>query len=281
MNFRYNEKERLNWLKSIFPEFKDEPWHKNPVYHPEIDFMYGKFFKKEGEIKQMEIDTSKIIGIDYYPHYNGNPYRKPLEGMINWMDLFYSLVRLERIIDNFKSKEALINHIYTDNDKKHVNMYGCHYVTTSGQHRLCLAKLLGLKKVKVSVQKHRLNKQLFIRERLTKKNHKFYLTNKLMTGKYNINPSSSRYNEYLVLKIAGRVVSIHKDIQNEFIQYYNSFKNYQILSFLYSKKSPTNIRLINQAKDLKILKSLIIKHKMNIIKTDSIPTKIILDEYLF
>lgn len=171
MGFRYDEKERLDWLKSIFPEFKDEPWHKNPVYHPEIDFIYGKYFKETGKKELIEINPSHIIGISYGFEYNGKPFREPRQEMINWIDLFYSLKRLDRVIDNFKSKEDLINHIHHNKDEKHVDMYGSHYITTSGQHRLCLAKLLGVKKVKVSVQKHRLNKQLFVRDRQIRNSH--------------------------------------------------------------------------------------------------------------
>ncbi len=261
MSFRYNETQRLDWLKSIFPEFKKEPWHTLPVYHPEIDFLYEKFFEEESKSELIEIDPSKIIGIKYSYGYNGNPYRKPREYMINWMDLFYLLRRLDRVIDNFKSKDDLIAHIHRNIDKKRVRKYGNHYITTSGQHRLCLAKLLGLKKVKVSVTKYNLNKSFFARERRTENNYNFYFTQNFVKDMYDINDRECANNDYIILKLAGESIFMHKKMQTNFIDYYNNFKNYQVFNFLYSKSDNNKPIRIEKPYDLKRLKSLIPKHK--------------------
>lgn len=261
MSFKYDDKQRLDWLKSVFPEFKKEPWHKEPVYHPEIDFFYEKFFKQEGKSELTEIDPSKIIGIKYSYLYNGNLYREPRKNMINWMDLFHSLVRLDSVIDNFNSKKDLIEHIHRNIDEKHVRMYGNHYITTSGQHRLCLAKLLGLKKVKVSVTKYKLNKPSFVREKRTENNYNFYCTQNLVKGKYDINNSKRNDNDYIILRLGGEYVSVHKKLQTGFIDYYNNFKNHQVWDFLYSKSKRVNHLAIKQPEDYKKLRSLVAKHK--------------------
>ncbi len=261
MSFRYSAKQRLDWLKSIFPEFKEEPWHAEPVYHPEIDFFYDNFFEEESKSELIEIDPSKIISIKYSYGYNGNPYREPREDMINWMDLFYSLRRLDDVIDNFKSKEDLIVHIHRNLDKKRVRKYGDHYVTTSGQHRLCLAKLLGLKRVKVSVTKYNLNKLFFTRERRTENNYNFYLAQNFVKDKYNMNDRECTNNDYIILKLAGKSVFVNKKLQANFIEYYNNFKNHQILNFLYPESEKTNPIRIEKLDDLKKIRRLIGKHK--------------------
>ncbi|WP_233899272.1 hypothetical protein [Tenacibaculum piscium] len=258
MSFKYDDKQRLDWLKSVFPEFKKKPWHNEPVYHPEIDFFYEDFFKQEGENELTEIDPSKIIGIKYSYLYNGNLYREPRENMINWMHLFHSLVRLDRVIDNFNSKKDLIEHIHRNMDEKHVRMYGTHYISTSGQHRLCLAKLLGLKKVKAFVTKYKLDKPSFVREKRTEKNYNFYIANNLINDKYNI--SSQKDWSLIHLYLDGKKVAIHKNLQSHFIGYYTNLKNYQLLNLLYPLNKHYK-RTIEKAEEIKDLKYLIARHK--------------------
>lgn len=139
---KYTSLERLKWLKLIEPNFKLKEWHYNNVERPE-DIKNFNLYRNPKRYTS-SICPQDIIGIDYGFGYNWSK-------KINWLELFYNLKRLEWVIDNFKNKEDLLNHIHHNKSVKFVEKYGDKYITKSGQHRLCLAKLLEIPKIEVEV----------------------------------------------------------------------------------------------------------------------------------
>ncbi len=162
---KYDFKERKNWIKSYQPNFNIQDWHNNKVYHP-TDIKYLSFYEKVSARKQ-KINPSNIIGIEYAWAYNCPSSNRS----VDWLYLLRNLKRLDRVIDGFKSKESLIQHIHKDEDPKSVKKYGGNYFTTSGQHRLCIAKYLEVNSVEVNVEEFRLNKKLLARELRIQKLH--------------------------------------------------------------------------------------------------------------
>ncbi|MCT2561791.1 hypothetical protein [Chryseobacterium herbae] len=158
---KYNTTERENWLESIHPDFNKQLFHHDPVLHP-CHIIHSDFFTRK-EIVSEYISPSKICGLEYAWGYNCPAY-KSKEWRMEWIEMIHYLRRLDRVIDNFKTKAEVLAHIHKDNDPKVVKQYGDHYFTTSGQHRLCLAKFLEVGQVKVSVHKYVLNRDLFKRE---------------------------------------------------------------------------------------------------------------------
>ncbi len=127
MGYQYNDEERLQWLKSVCPEFKDQNWHTDLVYDP-TDLLYFSFFK-EGKTSSEKIDPSKIIGIEYGFAYNCPSLRSfgGDSGIINWMELFLMLRRLDYVINNFKDREQLTDHIRNNPSIKTVWKFGDHF----------------------------------------------------------------------------------------------------------------------------------------------------------
>src|SRR5690606_29129091 len=109
------------------------------------------YYEVGREIKS--ISPKIICGIEYGDGYND---RKD----INWLELFISLKRLNRVVRNFRTYEEIIKHIhYPHKDEKQVSQFGNHYFTSSGQHRLCLAKLLDVESVEVKIIKYKLDEE--------------------------------------------------------------------------------------------------------------------------
>lgn len=73
------ENERLAWLKSIYPQFKDKKHLYENVYRP-YDLKYYKFFDEQANDYTTEINPKNIIGIDYGYAYN-------FDTKINWHQL--------------------------------------------------------------------------------------------------------------------------------------------------------------------------------------------------
>lgn len=248
----YTDNEKLDWLKLIYPNFKNEDWHNENVYKP-TDLKYFEFFdKKESYIAT--ITPKNIIGIKYYPNYN---YHKS----ITWIELFFELHRLNRVIDNFKNIDDLTRHIVKNIDLKQVYKYGGHFFTTSGQHRLCLAKLLEISSINVSVVEYKLNKPKLVRSlKLIKYQNLFKHINVHATGN-NL--------ENIHFKISDRYIKMKFELFEAFIKYYHNyqvFKPFQkIQLFLIGLRNKANIGYdfeINSKNDIKKLNYLILKNKI-------------------
>jgi hypothetical protein len=261
MSRKYDEKERLAWLKSIYPDFQKKEWHDDLVYDPS-DLKYYKFFK-QGKYTRQKIDPSKIIGIEYAYSYNCPSLRRFGGGIINWIDLFSWLKRLDRVIDNFKTIEELTNHIHNDRDGKAVYKIGDHFFTTSGQHRLCLAKLIGLKEVEVLVITHKLDKEKLVRELKTEKAFDFYCENKMVDGKYD-GMDQIKWDS-ISIRLNERHLSLKKKVQEEFIENYKNIRTNilsKIFYFLFFNNATD--RFVSNSKEINDLKYLMYKHKYSL-----------------
>ena len=161
MPYKYSEKEREQWLRSIYPAYVQQTWHNTPVYHPS-HIKHLPYFTRAKTTTE-RICPKKICGIQYAYHYNCPAY-KPKDWRLLWIEFFRSLKRLDWVIDNFNDLDSVINHIHTNKEQKWVMRYGDHYFTRGGQHRLCLAKFLDVEQVEVDVVHFELNKEAFRRE---------------------------------------------------------------------------------------------------------------------
>lgn len=166
MSYKYSDKERIQWLESLNPNFKTQTWHNNVVYHPS-HIQHLLFFKKDNSVIE-KIDPAKICGIEYAYAYNCPTHKKD-NWRYHWSELLTDLKRLDWVIDNFDSREKVVNHINNNKENKVVLQYGKQYFTISGQHRLGLAKFLDLPEVEVIVEKHVMDRELFTREMRFKK----------------------------------------------------------------------------------------------------------------
>lgn len=137
------EVERSLWLSEIYPEFEYQTWHSEEVITEENMINYS-FFKQTSKVYMTKINPKDIVGIRRI----GYDY----EDQTNWLKLFYSLKRLDKVIKKNKCLEDLILHINNPNkEKKTVIKYNDHYFIGLGLHRLCLSKILELKEVEVEV----------------------------------------------------------------------------------------------------------------------------------
>lgn len=221
MLFKYSFEERKSWLKSFQPNYENQKWHNNKVYHP-TDLIHFDFFKLY-KIYNAKIDTKDIIGIEYGFEYNCPTYGKR---NIDWNYMLESLKRLDRVVNNFKTKKKLISHIHKNNDTKTVLKYGNNYFITSGQHRLCLAKYLEINEVKVSVHEYKLDKNSFIHEKFIKKEYSKLLNYKLVDDKY----VQDLKNDFISLKLEEGSISIHKKLVKQFLDRYKILKKKKYLA---------------------------------------------------
>lgn len=258
------EHERITWLKNIYPEFKEEKRFEENVYRP-CDLKYFDFFNREEKQYTTVINPKDIVGIEYGLGYNY--YRK-----INWYELLCNLRRLDHVMNNFKTKKEVIDHIhrhYSENDNKCVWKFGTCYFSVDGQHRLCLAKFLDVQSVEVSVTEFKLDKERLIRYKKIKSIindlYKHHFTNKIDNEKL-IEDSKQKdfclfiYNELVVIDI---------DLIPDFIKYYESHMEHKLFykiqlfinNILHTSEHEKNIKLKTK-NDFKKANSLIIKHKM-------------------
>jgi len=172
----------------------------------------------------------------------------------------------------FKTKEDIINHIhykYGGAESKYVWKFGKHYFTTSGQHRLCLAKFLNIESVEVYVTAFKLNKERLVRYKKIKafanNLHKYHFIHRIEDEELR----EDSINKDFYIFISKKLVIINIDLIPEFIKYYESFRIYKsvykiqifINDFLYPNEKGKNIELKTK-KDFNKVNTLIIKHKI-------------------
>lgn len=219
MPFKYNEIEREDWIKSMAPNYVLQNWHNDIVYHP--DHIIHKEFFRQTTIQKEYISPSKICGIEYFGSYNC-PAHKSKDWRLYWIEMLHQLKRLDSVIDSFKSRQSLITHIHNNKDLKCVMQFGDHYITTSGQHRLCLAKFLELDEVLVSVQKYELDRDLFRRELNIERNVPFLTQNGFINSNYT--RSLNSYS-HLYLKGDKETVVLKKEFIHYLIHRFNILKD--------------------------------------------------------
>jgi hypothetical protein len=142
------------WLKSICGEqIKDSAWHDdlvlrvgqicNPNIHYRVNYI------------EEYINPANIIGIDYGFVYNFNKD-------ISWIYFLNNLRRFPEIRRKQHSFDSIVEHITSDKyDQKCVCKFGEKYFTFNGQHRMCLAKFMGLSSVKVLVHEYIENESVY------------------------------------------------------------------------------------------------------------------------
>ena len=252
---KYNFEEREIWVKSFQSNYENQKWHNDKVYHP-TELKHYDFFEPYKNY-DLKISPKDIIGIDYAYGYNCPIYGS---NNIDWNYILKWLKRLDRVIDNFKDIENMTEHIRTNKDQKSVSKYGNNYFTTSGQHRLCLAKYLELNDVEVYVQEFKLNKKKFVQEKYIEKVYSKLSDYNLVDSKYEYNLKSN----FISLKISNEIVYIHKSLVKEFLNRYELLlkKNYiAIPSILKSIFQPAyKNKTIRKSSELNTLDFIILKH---------------------
>lgn len=216
MSYKYSDEERIQGLQSLNPGFKNQTWHDDIVFHP-TQIIYTEFFNQGKAVKE-KIDPSKICGIEYFDHYN-SPMYKPMDWSYKWLQFYVDLKRLDWVIDNFRTKEKVIDHIHNNKESKAVFQYGDHYFTIGGQHRLFLAKFLELEEVEVTVIKYKLDRERFKREMKFQEYIPILLDHKFLSDWYENNSDHS----FVHLDIGNETIFVKK-YQVEYI-----LKRYEIL----------------------------------------------------
>lgn len=178
MSYKYNYKDREQWIESFNCNFKNQTWHNDKVYHPS-EIIYSPFFEIAKQYTDF-IDPKNICGIEYAWQYNC-PSFKSENYEYYWLNLLHDLKRLDRVIDNFTTKETLLQHIHNNIDEKVVKKYGNHLFTISGQHRLCISKFIEIEAVEVFIIEYKLNKKLFSNELNLDKNMPYLINNEIVT----------------------------------------------------------------------------------------------------
>ncbi len=138
------------WLNKNIVEIGEEDWHDDMVM--KISNIPDYEFFEPGSIEVGNINPKDIKGINYFPDYNSSKD-------ITWMGLLNELKRFYRIKKNMKSHAQLIEHVHNDYkiERRTVSKYRDIYITTCGQHRLCLAKFLNVEKVTVTITEYKIN----------------------------------------------------------------------------------------------------------------------------
>ncbi len=109
----YSDKDKLDWLKCINPNFKNEDWHNKNVYKP-TDLRYYDFFEEHKKY-DADINPNQIIGIEYAFNYN-------FHNNITWVELFLRLKRLDWVINKFKNVDELSKHIHLNYQSIYITM---------------------------------------------------------------------------------------------------------------------------------------------------------------
>ncbi|ASE62110.1 hypothetical protein CEQ15_11705 [Chryseobacterium indologenes] len=257
MSYKYSDEQRIEWLRSLHPEFDNQNWHDEIVVHFSHITNFD-FFRSAGTFRE-KIDPSKICGIDYSYGYNCVMY-KPKDWRYYWLPFFTDLRRLDRVIENFHTKEKVIDHIHFAKEAKTVVQYGDHYFTIGGQHRLCLAKFLEVPEVEVDVIKYVLDRDHFIREMRFRK---------AIPKLKELGFISSDYEEdinydFCIFEFAGDFVSIKKKYANYILKRYESLKIMPFKGYLnYIKAMDVRYyerNMIDEDNKLYILDSYLLKH---------------------
>lgn len=261
MSRKYNSTERENWMKSIEPNYNNQIWHGDQVYHP-TQIKHYKFFKRI-KIYDEYINPKKIHGLEYAYAYNCPSCG---DRIIDWKDMLHWLKRLDRVIDNFKTKEELIRHIHKNEDPKAVYKYGNHFFTISGQHRLCLAKYIELDQIKVNIHEYKLDKELFIREKNVEKHINTLKKYSFLRQDYindidldflllNINNNSIFLKKRLIIALIEKIDSLKRK-KSPFTFFWLSFKKSINFENTYDNS-------IEKKEDLHLLDLPIIEHFRN------------------
>lgn len=232
-------------------------WHNDIVYHPS-HIKHLQFFKKAGSCKEY-INPANICGIDYAYSYNC-PMYKTVDWRYNWLEFFTDLKRLDRVMDNFDSREDVVNHIHHAKEDKIVYQYGEHYFTMGGQHRLCLAKFLEVPEVEVIVVKHILDKDHFSKEMKFQKYVPELIHQNFLPSNYQIEYRA----DFMILHIGKESIFIKKKFAEFVLQRQDQLQRMRVkglINFLKSSFVENHERKhITDESQLYLLDTFLLKH---------------------
>ncbi|RKE80777.1 hypothetical protein [Chryseobacterium sp. AG363] len=257
MPYKYSDEQRIEWLRSLHPKFDEQNWHDDVVAHfsPIKNF---HFFRSAGTFTE-KIDPRKICGIDYSYGYNCIMH-KPKDWRYYWLQFFTDLRRLDRVIDNFPTKEKVIDHIHKAKEAKTVVQYGDRYFTIGGQHRLCLAKFLEVTEIEVDVIKYVFDRVHFVREMRFQRTIPFLQELGLLPLDY----YTDLNYDFFIIEFAGQHVSIKKRYATFILKRYTTLKKIPLKGFInYIKAMEANYydkTRIDEDVKLYILDAYLLKH---------------------
>jgi len=247
---------RLNWLKTIYPEFKEQEWMSSEVIN-ESQILDYDFYELNNSYRG-NINPKDIVGIDYAWEYN-------CMNTISWFDLLGQLKRFKWIMADFKTYDELCAHVsYNYKEGKYVSKYGDKLITTGGQHRLCLAKFLNINSVEVDVQEYKINKEKLSRFLYLKK-HEEELSKWGLTFSDKKDMTDYTRAQYIPLQMENVRIRVKFELLECFFEYYNNMK-YNLTTRLLCIVSPLEDAHyktfdIEALEDMKTHKCLLFKHK--------------------
>ena len=241
MTTEKRETTNLEWLNSISP-IKDQPWqHEKVIRIAEIDNI--QFYQRDCRCYRAVMNPQDIQGIDYAYEYNF--YEE-----ITWLQLLNSLKRFDWIKNNKNTYEALVEHIQNDyQEAKLVEKYGDVYITGKGQHRLALAKFLGLAKIEVNIQEYPFAQAEYQRYL----SRKFFLGSMLQEGL--INDQTYQWNlnndcPAVFIEIDGKSIDIDEEVMLPFYELYKNLKVSPLLRIIDALRGSNIPRYNNRVKDI-------------------------------
>jgi len=139
----------FEWLNTISP-IKDKNWHnENVIRVNQIENI--DFYENRKNSYKAYINPNDIKGIQYLDNYNHTDD-------ITWKQLLNCLKRFDEVREKSTNYDLIFNHIHNEyNQPKTVCKYGNTLITSSGQHRLALAKFLNLQSVAVTIIEYEFN----------------------------------------------------------------------------------------------------------------------------
>ena len=261
MTTEKRETTNLEWLNSIAP-IKDQLWqHEKVIGVTEIDNI--QFYQRDCRCYRAVINPQDIKGIDYAYEYNF--YEE-----ITWLQLLNSLKRFNWIKNNKNTYETLVEHIQNDyQEAKLVEKYSDVYITGKGQHRLALAKFLGLTEIEVNVQEYPFNQAEYQRYL----NRKFFLSNMLQEGliddhayQWNLNNDCPA----IFIEIDGKSIGIDQEVMLPFYESYKNLKISPLLRIIDALRGTNISEYNNRVKDMsdiKKYKPFLWKHKRKLMSS--------------
>lgn len=250
----------MTWLTTLGVDHRANNWYRDPVFHPN-HLKHIKYFKELcSSVKT--IDPRKIIGISHDLTYN---FVKSYldDPILDWSDLLVHLQGINGLRRDFQDRESLLNHITRNKSSIQVHKYGNHYFSTDGQHRLCLAKFMGIPSIEVQVVEFYFDKKLFQREMCLQK----HLETAINYGfkPYIMTPEITQEN--ITLKINNKSIFVKKEFVPQLLESYKSIKKsclktnflalLEVLPFF-------NISSISSLKDINKLSPLLAIHHKNL-----------------
>jgi hypothetical protein len=250
--------DNFNWLKNV-ANINYNDWHNENVIRY-LDIPNYKFYDTEKRYTAF-IKPTDIKGIDYAFRYN-------YYDDITWLQLLNQLKNFEKVRNQNSSRDELIDHAHNDyNEQKTVCKYGDILITTTGQHRLALAKFLEIASIKVFVVEHVFNQERY--SKFIKK--QFYVERfkslGLIEDTYSVDYDNC-INDWITIRIYGNFCTIYEQAFDVFFEYYNKIKIKGLIGKLLMKKEEllnsyceSNLEIEDKS-FLFIVRHLIRKHKL-------------------